>query len=175
MASGFFCWRLPARRGAAAVLGTTLLLLCLSAGAFAATAHAWPLSQKASLTPHIDAALQSYAMVEKVKPSRIGADDFRAVIRTRVQCYEQVTTPLERKKPCNITYVESIIHAARKNIKSVPEIGLFVRDVQYCPIMYNMCIGDMNSPDYCVDYERRCIDRALDKFWRGASENVSHD
>jgi len=175
LTSGFLCWRLSARRGAVAVWRTTLLLLCLCAGAYAATAHAWPLSQKASLTPHIDAALQSYAMVEKVKPSRIGAEDFRKVIRTRVQCYEQVTTPLERKKPCNITYVESIIRAARKNIKSVPEIGLFVRDVQYCPIMYNMCIGDMNSPDYCIDYERRCIDRTLDKFWRGAPENVSHD
>ena len=127
------------------------------------------------MTPHIDSALESYSQVERVKPSRIGAEDFRKVIRTRVQCYEQVTTPLERKKPCNISYVESIIHTARQHIKSVPEIGRFVREVQYCPIMYNMCIGDMNSKDYCIDFERRCIDKILDKYWRGASENVSHD
>lgn len=151
------------------------MALCLGVGAQAAPAGAWPTAQKQSPTPHIDAALQSYAQVEKVKPSRIGAEDFRKVIQTRVQCYEKVTTPLERKKPCNITYVESIIHAARKNIKSVPEIGRFIRDVQYCPIMYNMCIGDMNNKDYCVDFERRCIDKTLDKYWRGATDNVSHD
>lgn len=142
---------------------------------FAGVAQAWTAAKKSSPTPHIDAALLGYAQVEKVKPSRIGAEDFRKVIRTRVQCYEQVTTPLERKKPCNIIYVESIIHAARKNIRSVPDIGLFIRDVQYCPIMYNMCIGDMNSQDYCIDFERRCVDRTLDKFWRGTPENVTHD
>ena len=175
MACRFFCKRLSTHYAAVAVWSITLLLLCLSAGDCAGTAQAWPLSQKASPTPHIDAALQSYSMVEKVKPSRIGAEDFRKVIRTRVQCYEQVTTPLERKKPCNIIYVESIIHAARKNIKSVPDIGLFIRDVQYCPIVYNMCIGDMNSREYCIDFERRCVDRTLDKFWRGTPDHVSHD
>lgn len=167
--------RVSASVAAAVVLRTVFFVLCVGAGVLAGSAWAWPTSQQASPTPHIDAALQSYAVVEKVKPSRIGADDFRKVIRTRVQCYEQVTTPLERKKPCNITYVESIIHAARKNIKSVPLMGQFVREVQYCPIMYNMCIGDMNPPDYCIDYERRCIDRTLDKYWRGAPENVSRD
>lgn len=151
------------------------MVLFLSGVAFVGSAKAWPTAQKASPTPYIDAALQSYASVEKIKPSRIGADDFRKIIRTRVQCYEQVTIPLERKKPCNIVYVESIIHAARKHIKSVPDIGLFIRDVQYCPIMYNMCIGDMNSQEYCVDFERRCVDRTLDQFWRGAPDYVSHD
>lgn len=175
MACRSFCRRLPTLGVAVAVWRTLLLVLCLNAGAYAGIAQAWPMSQKASPTPHIDAALQSYALVEKVKPSRIGAEDFRQVIRSRVQCYEQVTTPLERKKPCNIVYVESIIHAARKNIKSVPDIGLFIRDVQYCPIVYNMCIGDMNSRDYCIDYERRCVDRTLDKFWRGTPDNVPHD
>ncbi|HWR03458.1 MAG TPA: hypothetical protein VN419_05515 [Humidesulfovibrio sp.] len=167
--------RVSAHGAATAMLRTALLAFCLSAGVLVEGAQAWPMSQKASPTPHIDAALQSYALVERVKPSRIGAEDFRKVIRTRVQCYEQVTTPLERKKPCNISYVESIIHAARKNIKSVPDIGLFIRDVQYCPIVYNMCIGDMNSREYCIDFERRCVDRTLDKFWRGTPENVSHD
>lgn len=175
MSCRLFCKRLSAYCAAFAVWSTTLLVLCLSAGDYAGTAQAWPMSQKASPTPHIDAALKSYALVEKVKPSRVGAEDFRKVIRTRVQCYEQVTTPLERKKPCNIIYVESIIHAARSNIKSVPDIGLFIRDVQYCPIVYNMCIGDMNSREYCIDFERRCVDRTLDKFWRGTPDHVSHD
>lgn len=175
MACRFFCKRLLAHCVAFAVWCTTLLVLCLSAGDDAGTAQAWPMSQKTSPTPHIDAALQSYSSVEKVKPSRVGAEDFRKVIRTRVQCYEQVTTPLERKKPCNIIYVESIIHAARKNIKSVPDIGLFIRDVQYCPIVYNMCIGDMNSREYCIEFERRCVDRTLDQFWRGTPDHVSRD
>lgn len=168
-------WRTPQRGVPPTAWRVALLALCLGLCAPAALAVAWPMAQQGPSTPHIDAALQTYAQVEKVKPSRIGAEDFRKVIQTRVQCYEQVTTPLERKKPCNISYVEFIIHAARKNIRSAPEIGRFVREVQYCPIMYNMCIGDMNSKDYCVEFERRCIDKTLDKYWRGASDHVSHD
>lgn len=155
-----------------------LLGLCLAITLCAGDAGAWSWpweKRRAPMTPHIDDALRSYSQAGRVTPSRLGAEDFRDVVRKRVQCYEQITTPLERKKPCNITYVESIIHTARKHIRSVPEMGLFVRHVQYCPIMYNMCIGDMNQRDYCVDYERRCIDMTLDKYWRGAPENVSHD
>lgn len=167
--------RTPQRGVPCAVWRAALLALCLCVCAPAHPAQAWPTSRKENFTPNIDEALLGYAQVEKVKPSRIGAEDFRKVIQTRVQCYEKVTTPLERKKPCNLTYVESIIHVSRKHIRSVPEIGRFVRDVQYCPIMYNMCVGDMNQKDYCVDFERRCIDKALDKYWRGASDNAAHD
>lgn len=174
MASASFSagWR---RFGARARARAASLCLGLALALCAQPALGWPSRARVSATPHIDEALQTYAQVAKVKPSRLGAEDFRAVIRKRVQCYEMITTPLERKKPCNITYVEAIIHAARKNVRSVPEMGLFVRDVQYCPTMYNMCIGDMNKQDDCVDFERRCIDRTLDKYWRGAPENVSRD
>jgi len=171
----FFHDRVLTHGGAVVLWRALMLCLGLAIAAGASDAWAWPALRKSSPTPHIDAALESYALVGKIKPSRIGAEDFRKVIRARVQCYEQVTTPLERKKPCNITYVEAIIHAARKNIKSIPEMGLFVREVQYCPIMYNMCIGEMSSQDYCIDYERRCIDRTLDKYWRGSPENVTRD
>ena len=163
---------MSAHDAAAALWRTMLLVCCLSVVGGAADALAWRMTPAPSSTPHIDEALQSYSQVAKVKPSRLGAEDFRNVIRARVQCYELVTIPLERKKPCNISYVEAIIHAARKNIKSVPQMGQFVREVQYCPIMFNMCIGEMNQQDYCVDYERRCIDKTLDKFWRGSPENV---
>jgi hypothetical protein len=160
---------------AGTALRCALLVLSLAIAGPAGNAMAWGVAPQSTGTPHIDAALMEYNQVAKIKPSRIGAEDFRGVIHKRVQCYETVTTPLDRKKPCNISYVEGIVHAARKNIRSIPRMGQFVREVQYCPIMFNMCIGEMNSQDYCIDYERRCIDQALDKYWRGAPENVSRD
>lgn len=118
---------------------------------------------------NIDAALQIYESSRRAEPSRVGREEFQTIIRERARCYKQMTEPLGRKRSCNIAYVDAIIRTAREKLKSVPELGLFIRRVQYCPIMYSMCVGENQNTEACVEVERNCIDITLDKYWRGAS------
>lgn len=124
---------------------------------------------------NIDEALMMYELIKQVKPSRIGGEEFQKIIRKRTICYDQATTPLERKLPCNISYVDSIIRIARENLKSVPQLGLFIRHVQYCPIVYSMCVGEHMDAETCVNIERQCIDYTLDKYWRGSPPHGSRE
>lgn len=141
-----------------------------------ACSPAWtPAARAADKYPNIDAAIRMYEIVKLVKPSRIGAEEYEAIIRKRVQCYDLTTTPLERKRPCNITYVDAIIRTARDNLKAAPLLGLFIHDVQYCPIVYSMCIGEHMDKNTCVTVERQCIDQTLDKYWRGSAPHGSRD
>lgn len=151
------------------------IALALLAGLLAWTPLWTAEARAADKFPNIDAAIRMYETVMQVKPSRIGGEEYEAIIRKRVQCYDLITTPLERKRPCNITYVDSVIRTARTNLKSAPLLGLFIHDVQYCPIVYSMCVGEHMDKDTCVTVERQCIDQTLDKYWRGTAPHGSRD
>lgn len=163
-----FIFRRPATRPG-------LLLLAAAVGVCLAAWTPETACAQERVRSNIDAALAMYEAAKQVQPSRIGAEDYEAIIRKRVQCYDAATTPLERKRPCNITYVDAIIRTARNTLKSPPLLGLFIHEVQYCPTVYSMCIGEHMNKDACVTVERQCIDQTLDKYWRGTAPNGSRD
>lgn len=151
------------------------LALTLLAGLLAWTPPWTAEARAADKFPNIDAAVRMYEGVKLVQPSRIAGEEYETIIRKRVLCYDRATTPLERKRPCNITYVDAIIRTARDNLKSAPLLGLFIHNVQYCPIVYSMCIGEHMDKDSCVTVERQCIDQTLDIYWRGSAPNGPRD
>lgn len=154
---------------ASPLLAGLLALACLLALPWAAQAR-----DRAPFS-NIDAAVQMYDQSQQAEPSRVGREEFKAIIRDRVQCYDKVTAPLGRKRLCNIAYVDAIIHTAREKLKSAPRLGLFIGVVQYCPIVYSMCIGENMNGESCVAVERQCIDITLDKYWRGAPTQGPRD
>lgn len=110
--------------------------------------------------------------VSNTAPSGVSVDQNTAIIRQRIDCFAQNFSYTQRFKICMNTYQKSVVATARVNIEGRPEIGLFIKNVAYCPIMYNLCIGQIDSQkgnsDTCVKFERQCIDLMLDRYWRGA-------
>jgi hypothetical protein len=125
--------------------------------------------------PNLDAALSMYNDIKQEESSRIGSEEFQRIIQERVLCYNNVTSPLQRNRPCNITYVDEIVRTARVNFQSAPQLGLFIREVQYCPIAYSMCVGENMDMETCITFERKCIDLSLDKYWRGFPLNEARE
>lgn len=125
--------------------------------------------------PNIDSAVETYAKIKEVKPSTIGSKEFLTIIKNRCTCYSKSSTPLHRKASCNIKYVDNIVSTARNKLESVPQLGLFIRMVQYCPISYSMCIGEHMDSNQCMTVELQCIYFALDTFWRGSPPKGTRD
>ncbi|MGE4552862.1 MAG: hypothetical protein AB7D57_07100 [Desulfovibrionaceae bacterium] len=120
---------------------------------------------------NIDRALSLYNRALEVKPSRMGAEGFTRIIRDRLDCYDAAESPMDRSRLCNLAYVDGIIRNARAHVQAMPELGLFIERVQFCPMVYSMCIGGTRSPEDCITLERQCIDAALDYYWRG-TDNI---
>jgi hypothetical protein len=147
--------------------GVCVALLLLAGAASAAEADAFG---------NAELAEQLYDEAAHVLPSRIGDAAFTKIIEKRLECYgPQTQTPLERFRVCGTPYVNEIIRTARAAVQSKPELGLFIRRVQYCPIVHSMCVGEHQEPGQCLQLERRCIDAALDKYWRGATAPSARD
>lgn len=120
---------------------------------------------------NIRAVRELYERVRNTMPSGVNAEGNAAAILERLKCYEENHGYTQRIQICNNAYVKQIVGLAREAIHSRPNIGEFVLNVDKCPIVYNLCMGQTEQDrERCVLFERRCIDYTLDVFWRGSAQ-----
>jgi len=120
---------------------------------------------------NIEVARELYEKVNKTLPSVVSAKENELVVRNRLECYAENNDYTRRIRTCNNAYSKALVKQARNTLTSRPDIGLFVKNVNLCPVMYNMCVGlTENDREKCITFERQCIDYTLDAFWRGAAQ-----
>ena len=128
-----------------------------------------------SLDPktNIEMVRELYDEVNNTLPSVVSSQKHTAIIRKRLECYEKNYDYTKRIRTCNNAYVKALVEQARKDIQSHPDMGNFVKNVNICPVMYSMCVGQTgNNVDRCIVFEKQCIDHMLDKFWRGGASYI---
>lgn len=119
---------------------------------------------------NIDFVRELYGKVNNTLPSVVSANENEAIIRDRLQCYAENNDYTRRIRMCNNFYAKALVNQARDTLTSRPDIGLFVANINLCPVMYNMCVGQTaNNKEKCITFERQCVDYTLDTFWRGAA------
>ena len=112
-----------------------------------------------------------YNNVRDTLPSEVNAAENMQTIQNRLKCYEENHDYGQRIQICNNKYVKSIVHNARNAVHSRPNLGEFVLNVDLCPILYNICMGQTeDDKERCILFERQCIDYTLDMFWRGSAQ-----
>ena len=112
-----------------------------------------------------------YNNVRDTMPSEVNAVENTQTIQNRLKCYEENHDYGQRIQICNNKYVKSLVRLARKGIHSRPNLGEFVLNVDMCPILYNICMGQTeDDKERCILFERQCIDYTLDMFWRGSAQ-----
>ena len=112
-----------------------------------------------------------YNNVRDTMPSEVNAAENTQTIQNRLKCYEENHDYGQRIQICNNKYVKSLVRHARKGIHSRPSLGEFVLNVDMCPILYNICMGQTeDDKERCILFERQCIDYTLDMFWRGSAQ-----
>ena len=112
-----------------------------------------------------------YNNVRDTMPSEVNAVENTQAIQNRLKCYEENHDYGQRIQICNNKYVKSLVRLARKGIHSRPNLGEFVLNVDMCPILYNICMGQTeDDKERCILFERQCIDYTLDMFWRGSAQ-----
>ncbi len=112
-----------------------------------------------------------YNNVRDTMPSEVNAAENTQTIQNRLKCYEENHDYGQRIQICNNKYVKSLVRHARKGIHSRPNLGEFVLNVDMCPILYNICMGQTeDDKERCILFERQCIDYTLDMFWRGSAQ-----
>ena len=112
-----------------------------------------------------------YNNVRDTMPSEVNAVENTQTIQNRLKCYEENHDYGQRIQICNNKYVKSLVRHARKGIHSRPNLGEFVLNVDMCPILYNICMGQTeDDKERCILFERQCIDYTLDMFWRGSAQ-----
>ncbi len=131
-----------------------------------------------------DELRRDYEDVEKVYPSSL-SPRLIELAQKRVDCFG--ASPMERfNGACRSDYLNSILQVGREEIKSAPRLGDFLANVDNCPVMYSVCMGEKSEQDCrvidgenvceyaednvlnCAAMEARCIDKVLDTFWRGS-------
>lgn len=132
-----------------------------------------PLSRAKDLTgnSNIQLVRHLYNNVRDTLPSEVNAAENTQAIQDRLKCYEENHDYGQRIQICNNKYVKKLVQHARKGIQSRPNLGEFVLNVDMCPILYNLCMGQTeDDKERCILFERQCIDYTLDMFWRGSAQ-----
>ena len=120
---------------------------------------------------NIQTVRELYSNVRDTLPSEVNAVENTQTIQNRLKCYEENHEYGQRIQICNNKYVKSIVRNARKAVHSRPNLGEFVLNVDLCPILYNICMGQTeDDKERCILFERQCIDYTLDMFWRGSAQ-----
>ncbi len=144
----------------------TICILCITIPQDVSARKLKPIS-------NIDFVRELYVKVNKTPPALVSKKKHEEIIRRRLKCYETTFQYSERIEKCNLQYNNEIVNQARKAIISSPQIGLFVRNLVMCPIMYNLCSGKTNNNrERCIQFERQCIDYTLDKYWRDEPHRI---
>ena len=147
----------------------TGLALCLALLSLCPAQVAW--GKDLTGNSNIQLVRDLYNNVRDTLPSEVNAVENTQTIQYRLKCYEENHDYGQRIQICNNKYVKRIVHYARKAVHSRPNLGEFVLNVNLCPILYNICMGQTeDDKDRCILFERQCIDYTLDMFWRGSAQ-----
>ena len=145
------------------------LVLCLALLSLCPAPAAW--AKDLTGNTNIQLVRDLYNNVRDTLPSEVNAEENTLTIQNRLRCYEENHDYGQRIQICNNKYVKSIVQHARKAVHSRPSLGEFVLNVDLCPILYNICMGQTeDDKDRCIRFERQCIDYTLDMFWRGSAQ-----
>ena len=145
------------------------LALCLALFCLFPAPAAW--AKDLTGNSNIQLVRELYNNVRDTLPSEVNAAENTLTIQNRLRCYEENHDYGQRIQICNNKYVKSIVHHARKAVHSRPNLGEFVLNVDLCPILYNICMGQTeDDKERCIRFERQCIDYTLDIFWRGSAQ-----
>lgn len=145
------------------------LVLCLALLSLCPAHAAW--AKDLTGNTNIQLVRELYSNVRETLPSEVNAEENTQAIQNRLRCYEENHDYGQRIQICNNKYVKSIVHNARKAVHSRPNLGEFVLNVDLCPILYNICMGQTeDDKERCIRFERQCIDYTLDMFWRGSAQ-----
>ncbi len=132
----------------------------------------------------VEGLRETYESVEKVHPSSL-SPRLTELARKRADCFG--ASPMARFDGlCHSEYLRDILRVGREEIESAPRLGDFLVQVDSCPIVYSVCMGEKSAQDCresegervceyaeenmsnCAAMEARCIDRILDIYWRGS-------
>jgi len=145
----------------------SFLATCLICSLMAVPAQARKLEQRTS----IQEVRELYENVNRTRASEVNARENDAIIRQRLECYAEYADYTPRLRVCNNAYVKELVSQAREKVRSRPDLGWFVVNINLCPVMYNLCTGQtQNDRERCILFERQCVDYTLDRFWRGAAQ-----
>ena len=145
------------------------LVLCLALLSLCPAPAAW--AKDLTGNTNIQLVRDLYSNVRDTLPSEVNAAENTLTIQNRLRCYEENHDYGQRIQICNNKYVKGIVHHARKAVHSRPNLGEFVLNVDLCPILYNICMGQTeDDKERCILFERQCIDYTLDMFWRGSAQ-----
>ena len=145
------------------------LVLCLALLSLCPAPAAW--AKDLTGNTNIQLVRDLYSNVRDTLPSEVNAEENTLTIQNRLRCYEENHDYGQRIQICNNKYVKSIVHNARNAVHSRPNLGEFVLNVDLCPILYNICMGQTeDDKERCILFERQCIDYTLDMFWRGSAQ-----
>ncbi len=116
--------------------------------------------------------LTLFTEVNETKASFTAVLENTTVIKERIQCFADNFSYQRRANFCLNEYRNDLVTVAREFVEGRPEVGIFLKNVAYCPVMYNLCQGQtemrkIDSQNLCIQFERQCIDLMLDKYWRG--------
>ncbi len=106
-----------------------------------------------------------YAFSATVPQSEKLGQRFEEISAARIRCYH--TTPIGRLDICSKDYTYQILEAGRQEVDSAPDLGNFISQVSYCPIVHSICMGEKDDLNQCIKAESQCIDGMLDLYWRG--------
>ena len=145
------------------------LVLCLALLCLYPAPAAW--AKDLTGNTNIQLVRDLYNNVRDTLPSEVNAEENTLTIQNRLRCYEENHDYGQRIQICNNKYVKGIVHHARNAVHSRPNLGEFVLNVDLCPILYNICMGQTeDDKERCILFERQCIDYTLDMFWRGSAQ-----
>ena len=145
------------------------LVLCLALLCLCPAPAAW--TKDLTGNTNIQLVRDLYNNVRDTLPSAVNAEENPLTLQNRLRCYEENHDYGQRIQICNNKYVKGIVHHARKAVHSRPNLGEFVLNVDLCPILYNICMGQTeDDKERCILFERQCIDYTLDMFWRGSAQ-----
>lgn len=152
--------------------GTVLLTVLLATLILPLPRFAGAANEMTDLRPNTEMVRYFYGQAKKTEPSMVDARQHEQVIRDRLQCYFDNPVFTARMNNCNNHYINRIIELARASLTARPSMGDFVRKINTCPVIHNLCMGEVGVPDECILLERKCIDYFLDEFWRGNWEHT---
>ncbi len=146
------------------VKGGIILSLLAAAAICMVPSHTYDVPK----TSELQAAERLYRNSERTQLSTTSWELFRGTVSKRLACYREHGFWVDRIQTCNYAYVSGIIDSARKRIRAMPAVGIFVREVRNCPEVYAIAMAKTSGDkEKSMDMELRCIDYNLDLYWRG--------
>ena len=111
-------------------------------------------------------AIALYAHTRDIHQSQKLGKQIENIVIKRMDCYR--FSPFERGSRCLGPYSSDLVALGRQQLQSAPDLGLFLEQIQLCPLVHAMCMGDIQEARNCISMEARCLDSVYDEYWRGS-------